>query len=49
MLDAQPGAMINLGDGASADLHDPGYDFNDDVIAWGCPVWTPLVRQRLAD
>ena len=47
MLNEVPGAMINLGNGASADLHNPAYDFNDDVIAWGCSFWTTLVRQRL--
>jgi amidohydrolase len=47
MLNEVPGAMINVGNGPSADLHNPGYDFNDDVIAWGCSFWTTLVRQRL--
>ncbi len=47
MLNEVPGAMINVGNGPSADLHNPGYDFNDEVIAWGCSFWTTLVRQRL--
>lgn len=47
MLNEVPGAMINIGNGPSADLHNPGYDFNDEVIAWGCSYWTTLVRQRL--
>ncbi len=47
MLKKVPGAMINIGNGPSADLHNPGYDFNDDAIAWGCSYWTTLVRQRL--
>ena len=47
MLEEVPGAMINIGNGASANLHHPKYDFNDDVIAWGCSYWTQLVRQRL--
>ncbi|MEQ6249976.1 M20 aminoacylase family protein [Sulfitobacter sp. HNIBRBA3233] len=47
MLNEVQGAMINVGNGPSAGLHHPKYDFNDDVIAWGCSYWTTLVRQRL--
>lgn len=47
MLNEVPGAMINIGNGPSANLHHPEYDFNDDVIAWGASYWTTLVRQRL--
>lgn len=48
MLEACPGAMIFAGNGPSAGLHHPAYDFNDDLIPWGCSYWTTLVRQRLA-
>ncbi|SFC22153.1 M20 aminoacylase family protein [Tropicimonas isoalkanivorans] len=47
MLNEVPGAMINVGNGPSADLHHPAYDFDDEVIGWGCSYWTTLVRQRL--
>ncbi len=47
MLNEVPGAMINIGNGPSANLHHPRYDFNDDAIVWGCSYWTELVRQRL--
>ena len=47
MLNEVPGAMINIGNGPSANLHHPRYDFNDDAIVWGCSYWTQLVRQRL--
>ncbi|WP_340109699.1 M20 aminoacylase family protein [Pikeienuella sp. HZG-20] len=47
MLNERPGAMIFVGNGPSAGLHHPAYDFNDEVIAWGCSYWTTLVRQRL--
>ncbi|WP_139974095.1 MULTISPECIES: M20 aminoacylase family protein [Brucella/Ochrobactrum group] len=47
MLNEVPGAMINIGNGPSANLHHPKYDFNDDVIVWGCSYWTTLVRHRL--
>lgn len=48
MLQERPGAFIFLGNGASADLHNPTYDFNDDAIPYGIGLWTALVRQRLA-
>lgn len=47
MLNEVPGAMINIGNGDSAGLHHPAYDFNDDAIAWGVSYWTALVRNRL--
>ncbi|MBB5222900.1 hippurate hydrolase [Amaricoccus macauensis] len=47
MLNEVPGAMINIGNGASAGLHHPAYDFDDEAIAWGVSYWTALVRSRL--
>jgi len=35
MLNARPGAFIFVGNGDSAGLHHPSYDFNDDVIPIG--------------
>ena len=49
MLEQVPGAMIFAGNGPSAELHHPKYDFNDDLIPWGCSYWTTLVRQRLGN
>ena len=31
MLEARPGAFIFIGNGDTADLHHPAYDFNDEV------------------
>ena len=47
MLNEVPGAMINIGNGDSAGLHHPAYDFNDEAIGWGVSYWTALVRARL--
>lgn len=47
MLNEVPGAMINIGNGDSANLHHPAYDFNDQAIAWGVSWWCELVRNRL--
>lgn len=48
MLEQRPGAIIFAGNGPSAGLHHPAYDFNDALIPWGCSYWTTLVRQRLS-
>jgi amidohydrolase len=50
MLKACPGAYVWLGvDGEkpSAALHNPYYDFNDQVIEPGVKVWSRLVEQAL--
>lgn len=50
MLQACPGAYVWLGvDGEqpSAALHNPYYDFNDQVIEPGVAVWSRLVEQLL--
>jgi amidohydrolase len=47
MLHARPGAFIFLGNGASAGLHHPAYDFNDEVIPHGASYWARLVEKAL--
>lgn len=47
MLERCPGAIIFAGNGPSAGLHHPEYDFNDELIPWGCSYWTTLISQRL--
>jgi hippurate hydrolase len=47
MLEARPGAFIFLGNGDSAGLHNPAYDFNDDVIPIGCSYWARLVETAM--
>ena len=46
MLEARPGAMIFLGQGAGPDLHNPGFDFNDAVIPLGVAYWVALIEKR---
>ncbi|BCH21433.1 M20 aminoacylase family protein [Mesorhizobium sp. L-8-3] len=48
MLEKRPGAIIWLGNGDSAGLHNPAYDFNDNAIIHGVRYWTTLVNERLA-
>ena len=47
MLQARPGAYILIGNGETAGLHNPAYDFNDEAIAYGVSYWAKLVEQRL--
>jgi hippurate hydrolase len=47
MLEACPGAYIQLGNGNSAPLHHPEYDFNDDIIPSGISYWVELVEMRM--
>lgn len=47
MLKARPGAYIMIGNGDTAGLHNPAYDFNDEAIAYGISYWAKLVEQRL--
>src|SRR5438132_4991193 len=46
MLNARPGAFIFVGNGESAGLHHPAYDFNDEVIPVGTSYWVKLVETR---
>jgi hippurate hydrolase len=48
MLNARPGAFIFVGNGDSAGLHNPNYDFNDEVIPLGTSYWVRLVETALA-
>ena len=48
MLEARPGAFIILGNGDTAGLHDPKYDFNDAAIPYGMSYWAELVETALA-
>jgi len=47
MLEKRPGAMVFLGNGDSAGLHNPAYDFNDEAIAFGCSYWVRLVERAM--
>ena len=47
MLNARPGAFIFVGNGDSAGLHHPAYNFNDEVIPVGTSYWVKLVETAL--
>ncbi|NOE25343.1 M20 aminoacylase family protein [Ruegeria sp. HKCCD6157] len=47
MLEERPGAFIVLGNGDSAGLHHPEYDFNDEIIPIGCSWFAEMVERRM--
>jgi hippurate hydrolase len=53
-LQHKPGAYVWIGNdpagsgqGAGAGLHNPAYDFNDDILPIGAAYWVELVRHAL--
>jgi amidohydrolase len=48
MLQERPGAFIFVGNGDSASLHHPAYNFNDETIPVGTSYWVRLAETALA-
>ncbi len=52
MLEEKPGCYIFIGNGAgdgTCMIHNPGYDFNDDVATLGATYWVRLAQSFLRD
>ncbi|MCP4387377.1 MAG: amidohydrolase [Gammaproteobacteria bacterium] len=51
MLQARPGAYLLLGNGeegvGGCSLHNPAYDFNDDILSIGADFWVTLIETQL--
>src|SRR5581483_8881606 len=47
MLEARPGAFILIGNGDTAGVHHPKYDFNDEAIPAGISYWGRLVETAM--
>jgi amidohydrolase len=47
MLEARPGAFIFCGNGPTAGVHNPLYDFNDQAIPVGVSYWARLVETAM--
>ena len=47
MLQERPGSYLMMGNGDSAPLHNPAYNFNDAAILPGAAYWTELVERYL--
>ena len=44
MLNERPGAYIFLGNGDTAGVHHPAYDFNDQAAPYGVSLWAKIVE-----
>ena len=47
MLEERPGAYILVGNGDSAPVHTPQYNFDDEAIPAGCSWWAEIVERRM--
>ena len=47
MLEERPGAYILVGNGDTAMVHHPEYNFNDEAIPAGCSWWAEVVERRM--
>ena len=47
MLEERPGAYILVGNGETAPVHHPEYNFNDEAIPAGCSWYAEMVETRL--
>ncbi len=47
MLEERPGSYIFMGNGDSAGLHHPAYDFNDKAIPVGVSYWASVVETAM--
>lgn len=47
MLAERPGAYLFIGNGDSADLHNPAYEFNDELIPVGCSWYAEMAERRM--
>lgn len=47
MLEERPGAYILVGNGDTAAVHHPEYNFNDAAIPAGCSWWAEIVETRM--
>lgn len=47
MTEERPGAYILIGNGDTASVHHPEYNFNDEAIPAGCSWWAEVVERRM--
>jgi amidohydrolase len=51
MLEKVPGAFINIGNGGGeggCEVHNPSYDFNDEILTLGATLWSRVVETKLS-
>jgi metal-dependent amidase/aminoacylase/carboxypeptidase family protein len=44
MLEKRPGAYIFMGNGDTAGVHHPAYNFNDAAIPYGVSLWAKIIE-----
>jgi hippurate hydrolase len=44
MLESRPGAYIFIGNGDTAGVHHPAYDFNDQAAPYGVSLWAKIIE-----
>ena len=47
MLEKRPGAYIFLGNGDTAGVHHPAYDFNDAAAPYGVSLWAKIIESGM--
>jgi hippurate hydrolase len=47
MLEEVPGCYFGIGNGPGKSLHDPGYDFNDELLLWGPAAFSAIAEKAL--
>jgi amidohydrolase len=50
MLNQRPGAYIQIGNGdrpGGCEVHNPGYDFNDEILPLGASLFVKIVERKL--
>ena len=44
LIEKRPGAYIFIGNGDTAGVHHPAYDFNDEAAPYGVSLWAKIVE-----
>ncbi len=47
MLESRPGAYIFMGNGDTAGVHHPAYDFNDEAAPYGVSLWARIIETAM--
>jgi hippurate hydrolase len=47
MLEERPGAYIFVGNGDTAGVHHPAYDFNDEAAPYGASLWAKIIERGM--
>ena len=49
LLNESKGCYVSIGNGDSPSLHNPYYNFNDDILTIGASYWVKMVQMQLTD